>query len=159
MTDNLKLWNDVCETNPDHTKEITLGRKITAIDPYRQIEAATSQFGPVGVGWGWSVSQVTFLPTDEVGVLIDMWHGDSGKTFCHWGQASLYIDNAKQKRDKDCMKKATTDGITKCLSMLGFNADVFLGKFDDNKYVQELKNKAEWKGPLKKVSASTTRSL
>jgi len=49
------------------------------------------------------------------------------------------------------MKKATTDGITKCLSMLGFNADVFLGKFDDNKYVQELKNKAEWKGPLKKT--------
>jgi len=144
MSDNLKLWNTVCETNPDHTKQVNFGRKITAIDPYRQIQAATKQFGPVGEGWGWNISQVTFLPTNEVAVLIEMWHSGSDRTFCQWGQNSLFIDAAENKKDKDCMKKATTDGITKCLSMLGFNADVFLGKFDDNKYVaeQRQKNKA-----------------
>jgi hypothetical protein len=29
---------------------------------------------------------------------------------------------------------AVTDGLTKALSHLGFNADVFLGKHDGNKY-------------------------
>ena len=35
-------------------------------------------------------------------------------------------------------KKATTDALTKLLSRLGFNADVFLGLYDDNKYVEQV---------------------
>lgn len=135
---NLDLWDSVERTNPDHTTDVTFGRKITAIDPYRQIKNATEKFGPVGVGWGWSVAQVEHLPTNELGVLIKMWHTDNSNTFEQWGQASLYIDNAEKKKDNDCLKKATTDGITKCLSLIGFNADVFLKKFNDNKYVQEM---------------------
>lgn len=140
MSDNLKLWDSVEKTNPAHTKEVTFGRKITAIDPYHQMKNATAKFGPVGIGWGWSVVQVEHLPTNELGLLIRMWHTDKANTFDQWGQASLYIDKAEKKKDTDCFKKATTDGVTKCLSLIGFNADVFLGKFEDNKYVQELKN-------------------
>lgn len=132
------LWQRVEKTNPAHTKKVNFGRAITAIDPYRQIESATQEFGPAGEGWGWEVKRVDHLTTNEVCVLISMWHGASGGRFEQWGQASLYIDKAEKKKDTDCMKKATTDGITKCLSMLGFNADVFLGKFDDNKYVQQV---------------------
>ena len=47
--------------------------------------------------------------------------------------------NNKGRLDSDAGKKATTDGITKLLSQLGFNADVFLGKFDDQKYVDDLR--------------------
>lgn len=135
---NLELWDSVERTNPDHTTDVTFGRKITAIDPYHQIKNATEKFGPVGVGWGWSVAQVEHLPTNEVGILIKMWHTDKSNTFEQWGQASLYIDKAEKKKDTDCLKKATTDGVTKCLSLIGFNADVFLKKFNDNKYVQEM---------------------
>ena len=53
------------------------------------------------------------------------------------------MDKDHKKPDTDCMKKATTDGLTKGLTYFGFNADVFLGKFDDNKYVEELKKKQE----------------
>lgn len=137
--DNMKLWRAVEKTNPAHTKKITFGRAITAIDPYRQLENATKQFGPAGEGWGWDVKRVDHLPTNEVCVLISMWHGEAKGRIEQWGQVSLYIDKAEQKKDTDCMKKATTDGITKCLSLLGFNADVFLGKYDDNKYVQSMK--------------------
>ena len=140
MSDNLKLWDSVEKTNPNHTKKVTFGRAITAIDPYRQIKNATEEFGPVGIGWGWSVERVEYLPTNELGLLIRMWHTDKSNTFDQWGQASLYIDKAEKKKDTDCFKKATTDGVTKCLSLIGFNADVFLGKFEDNKYVQELEN-------------------
>ena len=52
----------------------------------------------------------------------------------------FYLYDAKKtKPDSDCFKKATTDGLTKALSYLGFNADIFLGKFEDSKYVEQLK--------------------
>jgi len=137
---NLELWNSVCKTNPDHTKKVKQpGRQITAVDPYRQIMNATEKFGPVGKGWGWSVVKVEQLSTNEVGVLVRMWHEMPEMYFEQWGQSSLYMDRKEEMKDKDCFKKATTDGITKCLSFLGFNADIFLGKYDDNKYVQEMK--------------------
>lgn len=138
MSDNMRVWSKVCKTDPAHTKKVTFGRAITAIDPYRQIEAATKQFGPAGSGWGWSVVKTEFLPTNEVCCLVRVWHESPDKYIEQWGQNGLYIDNAEKKKDTDCMKKATTDGLTKCLSMIGFNADIFLGKFDDNKYVQQV---------------------
>lgn len=137
---NLELWDSVEKTNPAHTTEVTFGRKITAIDPYQQIKNATAKFGPVGIGWGWTVERVEYLPTNELALLIRMWHTNKENTFDQWGQASLFIDKAEQKKDTDCFKKATTDGVTKCLSLIGFNADVFLKKFNDNKYVQEMIN-------------------
>jgi hypothetical protein len=45
--------------------------------------------------------------------------------------------------NSDIFKKATTDALTKGLSVLGFNADVFLGLWDDNKYVQEQKRQEQ----------------
>ena len=138
--DNLELWNSIEKTNPAHTKEVNFGRKMTAIDPYQQVKNATEKFGPVGVGWGWTVAKVeTIAGINEIAVLIRMWHTSKDNTWEQWGQNSLYIDKAEKKKDGDCLKKATTDGITKCLSFIGFNADVFLGKFEDNKYVQGLK--------------------
>lgn len=139
---NLELWNKVEKTNPAHTKKVNFGRAITAIDPYHQIKNATEQFGPAGQGWGWEVRDVKEFTTNEVAVLVRVWV--RSKAFNtdgyieQWGQNGLYIDKAETKKDTDHMKKATTDGLTKCLSCMGFNADIFLGKFDDNKYVQQV---------------------
>jgi hypothetical protein len=41
--------------------------------------------------------------------------------------------------DEEAPKKSLTDATTKALSMLGFSADVFLGLYDDNKYVNDRK--------------------
>ena len=141
MTDNMELWNKVFETDPAYTKPVTFGRKFTAIDPMYQIRSATEQFGVAGKGWGWKVNQVQFLPNDTVAVLVELWAGSPDNFVQQWGQCGLYTNNDKSIDDKDCMKKATTDGITKCLSYLGFNADVFMGRFDDNKYVEEMRAK------------------
>ena len=152
MNDNMTLWNAVCVTDPKNTKRMTYGAKLTAVDAYSQIEAATEQFGPVGVGWGWVIEEFTYPPNDTMVVHIRLWHKDAGKDggFSVCGQAGLYIKGDTPKPDADCAKKAVTDAITKGLSYLGFNADVFLGKFDDNKYVESLK-KPSWKGPLTKT--------
>jgi hypothetical protein len=50
--------------------------------------------------------------------------------------------------DSDASKKATTDAITKLLSQLGFSADVFLGKYDDQKYVEALREEFIEKPPM-----------
>jgi len=141
---NMDLWNAVEKTNPAHTKKVTFGRAITAIDPYHQIKNATEQFGPAGQGWGWEVRKTEIFETKEVAVLVRVWIKDAGYIE-QWGQNGLYIDKDMKKKDTDHMKKATTDGLTKCLSCMGFNADVFLGKFDDNKYVKRMES--EFAGP------------
>lgn len=135
----MELWNKVCKTNPAHTKKVKFGRAITAIDPYRQIENATREFGAAGQGWGWEVKKVHEIEcTKQIGVLVRVWIKDQEHFIEQWGQAGMYIDNNNSKKDEDCFKKATTDGVTKCLSYMGFNADIFLGKFDDNKYVAQM---------------------
>jgi hypothetical protein len=48
----------------------------------------------------------------------------------------LFI-NAKTKVDNDA-KKIETDTLTKAISKLGFNADIFMGKFDDLRYIEEM---------------------
>ena len=139
MSDNnMLLWDHVSKTNPKYTKKVKFGREFTAIDPHSQVMEATRAFGPVGKGWGWTVGDPVFMPTNEVAILITLWVEGHTGTYSQWGQNGLYIDKADTKKDGDCMKKATTDGLTKCLSYLGFNADIFLGKFDDNKYVQAV---------------------
>lgn len=142
----LDLWNRVCKTDPDHTKHVGQRGGFTAIDAYYQIQCATEEFGPAGYRWGWEIVDVEFTPNDMVAILIKLWWGYDECEIYQWGQCSLWSDAKGTRRDEDCFKKATTDGITKCLSYLGFNADVFLGKYDDSKYVQALKReKAEEK--------------
>ncbi|MBN86088.1 MAG: hypothetical protein CL885_01045, partial [Dehalococcoidia bacterium] len=82
--------------------------------------------------WGWTVSEWR-VETPFFIVEIDMWHGNRDTVFSVMGCAEIM----RQRPDADAPKKALTDAITKGLSYLGFNADIFLGKFDDNKYVQE----------------------
>lgn len=136
---NLDLWSRVEKTDPKHTKKVSFGRGFTAIDPYYQIECATREFGPAGKGWGWTIERLEeFREIKSIGLLIRLWHGTRENWIEQWGQGSMYTDNACLKADNDVLKKATTDGITKCLSYLGFNADVFTGKFDDNKYVAQM---------------------
>lgn len=141
---NLDLWNKVALTNPDATKRVNQRGGFTAIDAYSQIEKATEIFGPVGVGWGWSVSDPILPNNDTVAFKISLWHGNKDQVVEQFGQAAL---TAGSRADNDAFKKAVTDGLTKCLSYLGFNADVFLGKFDDSKYVQHARHMAKQNEP------------
>tara|TARA_R110000744_G_scaffold71312_2_gene143649 strand:+ start:22199 stop:22813 length:615 start_codon:yes stop_codon:yes gene_type:complete len=130
----MKLWNSVCKTDPAHTKHVAQRGGFTAIDAMYQIQTATEQFGPVGIGWGWDFD-LSYPENGTVVAMVTLWHGNKNQTVKQVGQKSLGANRA----DEDAVKKAVTDGLTKCLSYLGFNADVFLGKFDDNKYVAEMK--------------------
>lgn len=137
IVQNTKLWDAVCETDPKYAKKVNQRGGFTAIDAQYQFYEATKQFGPIGIGWGFSYEFI-FPPNDTVIANVTLWHGDRANTVHQCGQKSL----GTSRVDEDAAKKAVTDGVTKCLSLLGFNADVFLGKFDDNKYVAGLESKA-----------------
>ena len=150
QSDNMDLWNQVCETNPADTKSARLsGRNVTAIDPQKQRKRATELFGPFGMGWG--VEKIHYSYHDVgSGVTVltysaTLWYNWRGK-LCYLPiasqcKAAYTSSGGKFIVDDESLKKASTDALTKGLSALGFNSDVFEGKFDDNKYVAEMREK------------------
>lgn len=141
--DTMELWNAVCTTDPANTKRADQRGGFTAICAQSQIMAATAQWGPMGGKWyvQWNILDNTHeaLCVVEVILTYPLGDGEDG-TIVHAGSVPW---NGKYSVDQDALKKAITDGTTKCLSMLGFNADVFLGKFDDNKYVNERREEVK----------------
>ena len=151
VQDNLSLWNKVQTSKSETLKGVNLGRKFKSINAHSQVMAATEQFGPMGLGWGYE-------PTYEeiFGMLrcqLKMWAIIDGQRSEFYSEGGCAIepvagDDARSIRkagmaNSDIFKKATTDALTKGLSVLGFNADVFLGLWDDNKYVQEQKRQEQ----------------
>ena len=137
MTDNMALWDAVSKTDPNYTKHVGQRGGFTAISANYQIMTATKQFGPIGIGWGYEASPPIFHD-NLLFVAVTLWHGDRANTFGPMTGCEEW-KSPKGHLDSDASKKATTDALTKLLSQLGFNADVFLGKYDDQKYVAELK--------------------
>lgn len=140
----LELWDKVSKSDPRYLKKISFGsRSFTAIDPQYQVRCATEQFGPVGEGWGW-INETRFinLSNGDTAVVADVsiWHGERTNVFGSFTGCRKFFDAAKSRLNEDAPKMAITDGLTKALSHLGFNADVFLGEMDGNKYAADNKS-------------------
>lgn len=143
------IWNQVETTDPDMTEKVNFGAfKFTTIDAMYQIKRVTELFGPCGLGWGLrnqKFEMLTVDPSDPHYNLLcftcELWYLHEGQQGTIEIAADIELfENTKNgwKRTSDPMKKVRTDALTKGLSWLGFSADVFMGKFDDAKYVQEL---------------------
>lgn len=159
---NLSIWNSVCETDPRHTKSFSRGGGFsgTAINHTYQTRRATEAFGPKGIGWG-----VEILAEDwrNGAPLLDDKHGVIGHEVIHVLRVKLwYRINSERGEvisfgqttfvgknkhgvytDEEAPKKSLTDAESKALASLGFSADVHLGLYDNNKYVNDLKARIE----------------
>lgn len=146
MSDNLKLWKSVEETDSKYTKHVSQRGGYTAIDPQYQAMKATELFGPHGIGWGFESSELSFDLVESSGMVIHkavfffVMDGKRGSFPIH-NAVSIFSDKKLERPDEDFAKKVETNTISKALSKLGFSADIFLGKFDDQEYRQELANK------------------
>jgi hypothetical protein len=137
---NLELWNKVQKTNPKYTKNANVrGNKITSISPQFQIMNVTEQFGTYGEKWGFKNLVLDYSLAKDFGLVVlnATFFFPKGE-FEIKNSISLFIDNAKTKVDNDFAKKIETDTLTKAISKLGFNADIFMGKFDDLRYIEEM---------------------
>lgn len=156
MKDNLKLWNQVEKTNPNYTKKANVkGNNITSIAPQFQIMNATEQFGVYGQTWGFRNMNIDYTLIDKGLVSFKAVFYFPGGEFETINSVALYRDNAMTKIDDNFAKKLETDTLTKALSKLGFNADIFLGKFDDVRYLAEVTEEFKPK-PLPKVKEKLT---
>ena len=178
MTDKLKLWDSFGKTDPTYTKENGYGKnKSTAITPMYMVKVATSQLGPIGVGWGYSVKEERFdsgkpvvlvpgninkgtLPVYMMNdgqivfekvhtLLLEMWIENKANTFLQYGHTkySYLTKTGDYYVDEEYGKKSLTDAMTKCLSLVGICSDIYMGEFDDQGY----KSAAQIENDLKKA--------
>lgn len=147
---NLELWNKVKTTDVSYTKKSKKGAyHFTSITPMSQFQKATEVFGIQGQGWGVVVGTEMF--TEQVinttillnydAVLFYVYNGERGEIPIHATERQSYQTqgaNGYLKIDDEVRKKVVTNAKTKGLSELGFNADIFMGQFDDPNYVDYI---------------------
>jgi len=137
---NLELWNKVEKTNPKYTKKANVGgNNITSIAPQYQIMNVTEQFGSYGKTWGFKNMELDYTLVAEFNLIVfKAIFFYPGGEFPTINSIKMFMDNAKTKIDDNFAKKLETDTLTKAISKLGFNADIFMGKFDDTRYLAEI---------------------
>lgn len=142
-TGNLDLWNRFADIDPKFTKAIT-GKpyKGTSPNPQYVMRCLTEMFGPVGEGFGWVVLAEGFQPLgDEIlhWCRIRFWHSSPENGYESYGQTKALMNTRNgQMSDEDAPKKSLTDAIVKAASHVGIASNIFLGRWDDQKYVAEV---------------------
>jgi len=150
--EHLALWQQVEKTPTDAVKPAKVnGQQITAIDTMHMVKLATKLFGPQGIGWGYRIDVDRFdqgapvlLKEQVIGheqthtcqmTLWYLWNGERGEV-THFGHTrAVYMTSKGQFiTDNEAPKKSVTDAMKKCLSQLGFAADIYTGLFDDMGY-------------------------
>ena len=113
--------------------------EITTIDPMYQIMKMTETFGPVGKGWSYD-AEYTYTEQLVFAEVKVVWT-DKDDVWYKYGPISS-VQKLYRKTgalDDEAPKKAFTDALTKAFSHLGLSADVFLGMFDNSKYIEKVK--------------------
>lgn len=151
---HLAIWQQVEKTPTTSVKPANVnGQNITAIDTIHMVKLATKVFGPAGIGWGYRIDVDRFdqgapvlLKETVIGheqthtcqlTLWYEWEGKRGEV-THFGHTRAVYMTSKGKfiTDNEAPKKSVTDAMKKCLSQLGFAADIYTGLFDDVGYRQ-----------------------
>lgn len=153
MSDNMRIWDEVCNVDEKFTKPIDDGRGLTAIVPMYLIKQATEMWGPIGEGWGFEIERDDCIynnsrerPQDALHIMtIKLWYGgakpiktaEPGSPFYKSCPYTYGMGCTKlfQKRgddyviDHDYNKSTLTDAITNALSRLGFGGSVRLKEY------------------------------
>lgn len=148
-TDNLALWRSLEKTNTKFVKPIT-GKAYsgTSPSPHWIRMRLTEQLGPHGIGWGVNVISEDIQPVGTDGtklhsVHIRLWYklgGERGEVEAFGGTPMCYPTKAGRfMSDEDYRKKSLTDAFVKAAAEIGVCADIFLGRWDDSKYVAQLR--------------------
>ena len=150
MKDNLELWNKVQETDPNYTKKVSFGGNFTSINATYQIKNATEAFGMYGDTWGIESIEYDYIDVDLSQKMVlaraVFKYPVDGEKKTFPISSTIFIQEYSKKWkslqvDDEWAKKIETDITTKALSKLGFNADIFMGMYDDNKYLNRVTEK------------------
>jgi len=158
--DNMKLWEQVCVTDPAITKHVGTRGGFTAIDAQAQVKRATELWGSYGWKWGVRHCKYSYVTEGEERIVLEATlKADFFYPIGEKDEAVIEIaTDIAYKKGNDTCKKLLTDLRSKALSLIGMNSDVFEGKFDDNKYVAGLKN-GDQPAPITKTQLKSILQL
>ena len=166
---NLELWNKVKNVPDSAKKKIGGGRLsgMTDINPVWRLRTLTEQFGPVGIGWYYEVTdkRLEHGENSEIAAFVDInlyindpttgWSkpisGTGGSMFVTKEKNGLYTSD-------ECFKMALTDALSVACKALGIGADVYWEKAD-NKYDAKTPNETALKPTTQAVAKSATTDL
>ena len=141
---NMEIWNKLKTPHRDALKTIGGGRLkgMTDISPQWRLMAMTEQYGPIGVGWWYSVVAVEYPlgPDGQVAcmVQIELYTVDDGKVShpISGVGGSSFVEKEKSglHMNDEALKMATTDALGVAMKQLGMAADVYLNNMDGSKY-------------------------
>lgn len=169
MKNKTELWDRNCKTDPSAVKAIT-GKQYqgNSPKPYYIVRRLTEEFGPCGDGWGFTIlseRMERLTPTDVLHIAcVRLWYESAEGHRCEFDQMGQTKAVYAKKDgglvvDEDAPKKSVTDALVKCASYLGFAGDIFSGRWDDSKYVAELKREFEEPKLTKAQVASLTKLI
>ena len=164
---NLDIWDKVRTPDPKYTKAFSKGGgfKGTSTNATYLAKVATELFGPNGKGWGLDILAEDYrqgapiLNGDGSAIAHEIIHvvrcrvwyvldGEKYESSAQFGQTQFVGKNKNGiYTDEEAPKKSVTDAMLKCFSLLGFSADIFMGLWDDSKYVAEVTQKVEAEKP------------
>ena len=133
-----EFWQSVEQTPADHIKSFRLGSQVLkAVDAHYQLCVVTAHWGHYGDTWGLRNLQWSIDKFDNNFDCISL----SAEFFCPLSTFEIAVDMPYTPND-DCRKKLMTTARKKALSYLGWNADIYMGVWDDERYYTEEKAKA-----------------
>lgn len=141
--DNMELFKQFETTPGEAQKPIEAGRLkgFTDINPMWRFKRLTEVFGPVGIGWKFSIVDKRIVPgaNEEQAAFVDIllyykhngeWSegipGTGGSSFVAKERNGLYVSD-------ECFKMALSDAIGTACKALGMSADIYFSK-DRSKY-------------------------
>jgi len=141
--DNLKIYNSVREVPKEAQKPIKAGRLkgMTDINPMWRIKTLTEQFGPIGLGWYYKITDKRLESgcLEQISAFVDIElfvkYGDewSKGIFGTGGSSFVTKESRGLHQSDECFKMALTDAISVACKTLGVGANVYWNK-DKTKY-------------------------
>lgn len=159
---NTEIWAAAFSTPPEYTKQYKgpggfQGKAISSLYP---VFKATELFGPVGLGWGYSIlkdEMITGAPIlakdgaplgcNETthSMTVELWAERDGHRMTAIGIGlTPFITTNKYgvSTDHEAQKKSLTDALKGGLKMWGISADVYMGEHDNPEYVAHMQKQS-----------------
>jgi hypothetical protein len=156
---NMTLYDARCTPPNDATKPIGAGKLKGKrdINPQWRYEALTSQLGPCGIGWKFTIDNHWTQPVEKTGetmifVMVTLYikQGDSWSEGipAYGGDFLIVKDRNGYHGNDEAMKMAITDALGTACKYVGVAADVYRGLLDgieiaDTKYARRSQQETQ----------------
>lgn len=144
---NLDIWDKLRQPPATALKKIQAGRLkgMSDINPQWRYRVMTETFGPVGIGWMYTIdrlwteqgSQDQVFAFASISVYIKQDGVWSDAIPGQGGSMLVTKENAGLHSSDEGYKMAITDALSVALKMLGVAADIYMGLWDGSKYKDE----------------------